>query len=265
MASLYQTLKQSNLLRCPASDILIIGEVHRLTRLLGGRRWEIAAPLSEIGHTPVTAAHDEDLFAWSRHRMTNGRSLTLLGCKEGLWGEAAGAVLRMLAEASKAKSFIYVGKVGALPTGYAPNQTIVTGDKAFFAEGPEGPASTSKVPLTWTNPLARAIETARTGIQVVSGDIVSVSTPLWETSDWLAKWRGKTDWVDCETAHMAQAAIATGVEFGYLHIVSDNLVAQNHENLSNEELEEVHEMRNQLYDMIEHIIITYLESAETTL
>lgn len=57
---------------------------------------------------------------------------------------------------------------------------------------------------------------------------------------------------------MAQAAKDVRVKFGYLHVVSDNLVEEGGENLSNENREAIYSKRELLYREIENILRKFI-------
>ena len=71
---------------------------------------------------------------------------------------------------------------------------------------------------------------------------------MFESKEWLAKANARGhDFVDPEVGQMALAAVETGLEFGYLHIISDNVAQKYDEDLSNERLKGVLYGRDRLY------------------
>lgn len=233
-----ETFQQSNLRVLGPTDIVIFGEVHCLPNLPPGRWWE----------TPSESQETDDLFAWQKFTSPTGRTVTLLGCKEGLWGEAGSAIVHALKEFSGISCALYVGKVGALAGEYTPNEYIATGNVAYFDK------DTS---VKWKSPLERSLIRFP---EVATGRLVTVDSPLRETKEWLQDWKDTATWVDCDTGHMARAANELGVEFGYLHIVSDNLAAKSNYGLSNEEIDGVKAKRNNLYKKMEGIIDVFISS-----
>lgn len=57
---------------------------------------------------------------------------------------------------------------------------------------------------------------------------------IQETKDWLSIVKDSFSFVDPEIGYMAEAANCSGIDFSYLHIVSDNLTTKMSEDLSNE-------------------------------
>ncbi|KAK2006009.1 hypothetical protein LZ32DRAFT_652025 [Colletotrichum eremochloae] len=228
--------RQSRLSQLGPADIAIFGDVDCLSKLPPGQWWKVNR----------TA---DDLFAWQKYCSSTGKTIALLGCKEGFWGEAGSAIIYALKEMSQIECAVYVGKVGALNGEYTPNEWIATGNEAYL-----GNRSCS---VKWRNPLESSIRDHR---GIATGKLVTVSSPLYETHGWLQQWDKTATWVDCDTGHMAVAAEETKVQFGYLHIVSDCLAAKYKDNLSNEDDDSVKERRQTLYRRIEDIITTFVSS-----
>ena len=82
---------------------------------------------------------------------------------------------------------------------------------------------------------------------------------LLEDTRWLAGQGGR-QFVDPEIGHMGRAAACAGIEFGYLHVVSNNLAAAYPADLSNERLTHVVARRAQLLDRIHEVIMLRLRS-----
>ncbi|CEJ94745.1 hypothetical protein VHEMI10260 [[Torrubiella] hemipterigena] len=202
----------SNLPQIEKSDVFIIGDVDLLRGLSAGVSWGNQS--------------EDELFAWHRYTSRNGNIATLLGCRESIWGEASGALSRLVHKIADAQCIIYVGKVGSLHPGPTPNTTIASGSSAIL----DGKL------ITWDSPLEQAIEGFE---RVTVGSQITVSSPLCETNDWLETWKEKCMWVDCESGHIARVANETRMDFGYLHIVSDNLSCESRDNLSNEHFDDV--------------------------
>ncbi|KAK1708227.1 uncharacterized protein BDZ83DRAFT_537592, partial [Colletotrichum acutatum] len=225
--------RQSNLPELGATDVVIFGEVHRLSQLVSGITWG--------------SQHPNGLFAWYTFASDSGKSITLLGCKEGLWSEAAGSLVRVLRKISKMQCLIYVSKVGSLAENVSANDRIATGDESSLGDKD----------IAWDDPL-RDMESIASSDLVMRGRHVSVSSPLCETKEWLRHWQETCSWVDCETWHMAQAAKDVEVRFGYLHIVSDNLAEEDGENLSNEDCDGIQSKRELLFRNIETILREFI-------
>lgn len=231
-----QTLQNSNLAQLEQTDAVIIGQVHKLTGLPPGVWWSGAQEGSQ-----------GDLFSWHTYLSPRGKKVTLLGCREALWGEAAAAVARIVRARSGASCIIHVGKVGALRSRYTPNEWLATGQEA----------TVDGAVVRWDGlfPDAHAVcPRVATGVQT------TVASPLCETQSWLADLGQRYDWVDCETGHLAAAAKEIGMQFGYLHIISDSLAANYKEDLSNEDCIDVDRKRDVLYRDIESIMGAFLAS-----
>jgi hypothetical protein len=220
-------IHKSNIRALGQTDIVIVGDVHYLKELTGDQ-WE-----GDSGSV-------RDIFRWQKFVSSKGKSVALLGCLDQLWGEMGHHLIDALRLRAGARCVVYIGKTGSLCSEYAPNEWIATGDHFFI--GDES--------LKWHNPLKQALVGST---RVIEGPIVTIPTPLCETQEWLKKWPN-TSWVDCEVGYMARVAKKSGVRFGFLHIVSDNLHDASGENLSNEDLEAVKIKRQILYVEIERII-----------
>ena len=108
----------------------------------------------------------------------------------------------------------------------------------------------------WRNVFARLADgqpDIRQGVHVTSPSI------LLEDTRWLAGQGGR-QFVDPEIGHMGRAAASSGIEFGFLHVVSNNLAAVYRTDLSNERLSYVVERRAQLLDRIHEIIRLRLQA-----
>ncbi|KAK2051134.1 hypothetical protein LY76DRAFT_599561, partial [Colletotrichum caudatum] len=218
-----QTFRRSKLSQLGPADIAIFGEVHCLSELLPGQWWNVNETT-------------DDIFAWHKYHSSTGKTIALIGCKEGLWGEAGSAIIHALKDMCRIECAVYVGKVGALNGEYTPNEWIATGNEAYLGN--------KRCSVRWKNPLERSLG-HHPGI--AKGKLVTVSSPLYETQDWLQQWNKTATWVDCDTGYMAVAAEETKVQFGYLHIVSDSLTARYKDDLSNEDDDTVKYRRNVLY------------------
>jgi hypothetical protein len=199
-----------------------------------------------LGHfTDGTAWTYGDGCAWQRARV-EGRRVLYLGYLHSIWGDAAGCVVSRLA-ALGARRVVYVGKVGALDPGIVPNTSLATGNRSVLATGP----------ITWRDFFTGvpAQPDVRAGFHVTSPSI------LLEDMNWLARQQG-IEFVDPEIGHMGRAARAAGIEFGYLHIISNNLARTYPADLSNERIGTVVERRTVLLDRIHEIIRLRLRTIE---
>ena len=87
---------------------------------------------------------------------------------------------------------------------------------------------------------------------------------LDETKEWLREMQQKCDFVDPEIGQMAKASLDGGTEFGYLHIISDNLARKYTHDLSNERLEAVLDGRKRLLGEVEHVLGRFLDQWSPT-
>jgi hypothetical protein len=177
-------------------------------------------------------------YAWNRLEV-EGRSLLYLGYLHSIWGDVAGRVVSRLAELG-ARRIAYIGKVGSLKPGIEPNVSLATGNRSIMATGQ----------VTWDDFFA---ELAATQDGVRSGIHVSSPSILLEGHDWLHRRNGES-FVDPEIGHMGRAARAAGIQFGYLHVISNNLTREYPTDLSNERAATVIEKRDVLLDRIDQII-----------
>lgn len=238
--SLLKIFRESSLANIEQTDLVIIGQVHQLAGLQPGRWWEEADN------------SQDELFRWHTFLSAKGKKITLLGCREGLWGESTATVAQVLREKAAASCIIYIGKVGALRAKYTPNEWIATGKEATVAEQV----------ISWDGLFQ---DTSKAWASVAAGTQFTVASPLCETTSWFHEHMGRYDWVDCETGHLAKAAKELGMQFGYLHLVSDNLEGAYDEDLSNEDGSVlILKKRDALYRDIESIIKEFLASWDHT-
>ncbi|HXA59351.1 MAG TPA: hypothetical protein VNW94_09345, partial [Streptosporangiaceae bacterium] len=147
-----------------------------------------------------------------------------LGYLHSIWGDVAGRVVSRLA-ALGARRVVYVGKVGSLDPSIAPNTCPATGNSSILDDGP----------VTWWDffgDLAAGQPDVHAGVHVTSPSI------LLEDQRWLERQDGNR-FVDPEIGHMGSAAQAAGIEFGFLHVISNNLARAFAADLSNERLRTV--------------------------
>jgi hypothetical protein len=212
-----------------ADDLVVVG--WGLSRLAGGGSW--------------TPGHG---YGWQRADI-DGHRVLYLGYLHSIWGDVAGRVISRLA-ALGARRVVYVGKVGSLDPQIAPNTCLATGNSSVLA-GRQ---------VRWRDffgGLANCQPDVRPGTHVTSPSV------LLEDRTWLARHPGGR-FVDPEIGHMGHAARAAGIEFGFLHIISNNLARPYQDDLSNERLGAVVERRAQLLDRIHEIIRLRLRAASVS-
>jgi hypothetical protein len=194
------------------------------------------------GSGPWTHGHG---YAWQRADI-DGHQVLYLGYLHSIWGDVASRVVSRLA-ALGARRVVYIGKVGSLDPQIAPNTCLATGNTSVLA-GRQ---------ITWRDffsDLAAGQPDVRPGAHVTSPSV------LLEDKTWLARHPGGR-FVDPEIGHMGHAARTAGIEFGFLHIISNNLARPYPDDLSNERLSTVIERRAQLLDRIHEIIRLRLQAA----
>jgi hypothetical protein len=183
-------------------------------------------------------------YAWQRAEV-EGRRVLYLGYLHSIWGDVASRVVSRLA-ALGARRVVYVGKVGALDPQIAPNTHLATGNSSVLAGDR----------FSWRDFFAGL---ASVQPDVCSGVHVTSPSILLEDRNWLAR-QSEHRFVDPEIGHMGSAAYAAGIEFGFLHVISNNLARPYPADLSNERLGPVVERRAQLLDRIHEIIRLRLRS-----
>ncbi|MGH3940393.1 MAG: hypothetical protein ACRDTG_17510 [Pseudonocardiaceae bacterium] len=185
-------------------------------------------------------------YAWQRAEV-DGRCVLYVGFLHSIWGDVARRVVSRLA-ALGARRIVYVGKVGSLDPHIVPNTSLATGNCSIMADGR----------VSWRDffgDIAVGQSDINSGVHVTSPSI------LLEGKKWLDRQQGNR-FVDPEIGHMGSAACAAGIEFGFLHIVSNNLAREYATDLSNERLATVIERRRRLLDRIHEIIILRLQTTD---
>ena len=219
-------LLNSNLAEMGAVDIVVVGYVDRL------ERW------TEV---PWEGNSSSNLFSWKMITSKRGYRIALLGCRICFWGDIGGNVVRALQRLNGAKCVLYVGKLGSLRADHVPNNRLATGCQSLVRNEL----------VTWVNPLEPHVERSPT---VAFGVHCSQRSVLDETKEWFQAAEKRYDFVDPEIGHMAKASLEGRTDFGYLHIVSDNLARKYMHDLSNERLTDVVQDRKRLFSQIQDIL-----------
>lgn len=219
-------LLRSNLLDMGPMDIVIVGYVHGLLRWTDG---------------PWGGDKNHELFAWKTLLTRQGYRVAFLGCRVSFWGDIARNMVRALTVMNNAKCVLYVGKLGSLHAEHVPNHWLATGCQSMV----HGEM------FTWDNPLKELLQYAPNAAHGIHYTLGSV---LDETKEWLTSAREQYDFVDPEIGHMAKTAMEEGMEFGYLHIIFDNLAKKYIHDLSNERLKDVLRERRKLVKEIEDVL-----------
>ena len=208
-----------------AVNIVIIGYVDALERWTRGP-WE---------------GDSSKLFSWKKTTSRRGYRIALLGCRICFWGDIGGNLVRTLQRLNGARCVLYVGKLGSLRADHVPNNRLATGCQSVVRDEL----------VTWVNPLEPHLERSPS---VAFGFHCSLGSVLDETKEWLLAAEKRYDFVDPEIGHMAKASLEGGTEFGYLHIISDNLARKYIHDLSNERLPDVIQDRKRLVSEIQDIL-----------
>ncbi|HEX2583141.1 MAG TPA: DUF952 domain-containing protein [Chlamydiales bacterium] len=196
----WKALTSSNLKEVPKGDVAVLG--YGLEQLIGDEeiQWE-----------------GKGNFSWVKKQIGD-KTVVFIGGKHSYWGDISGRIVRLLAKQGF-KQVIYVGKVGGMNRSGIPNQTLATGDTSFV----DGET------IRWKN----LFDFAKDDNQVVFGEHYTIPSVMNETKEWLEKNKNYA-FVDNEIGFMAKAAQSEGIQFSYLHIISDNLNGGFEEDLTNE-------------------------------
>lgn len=182
-------------------------------------------------------------FASKQDRL-GGVPVTYLGFAHSIWGDVAGRVVQRLAELG-ATRVVYVGKVGGLDPAVEPNTTLATGSRSLL--GAEL--------VEWRDFFGGTLGDVD---GVIEGLHVSSPSILLEDVDWLADQPPEASFVDPEIGWMGRAAADADIEFGYLHVISNNLALPFDQDLSNERGADVVARRRRLTGHIRELVAARL-------
>lgn len=219
-ASAWKAMTSSNLKEVLKGDVAILG--YGLEQLIGDEtiEWE-----------------GKGNFSWVKKQIGD-KTVVFIGGKHSYWGDIAGRIVSLLAKQGF-KQLIYVGKVGGMNSSGIPNQTLATGDSSFV----DGET------IRWKN----LFDFAKRDPQVVFGEHYTIPSVMNETKEWLEKNK-EYAFIDNEIGFMAKAAQSEGVQFSYLHIISDNLNGGYEEDLTNERGNAAKEHRSKLLQKAKALI-----------
>ena len=110
--------------------------------------------------------------------------------------------------------------------------------------------------ITWKNPLEPYQHHAPS---VVTGVHCCLGSVLEETKEWLSSNEKSVDFVDPEIGRMAKASLDEGMQFGYLHIISDNLAQKYDRDLSNERNVDVTGNRKRLMTEVQDVLEPFFD------
>jgi len=232
----------SNLREMGPVDTVVMGYVHVLDQFIRPEVWQ---------HGMHSNDPKDELFGWQIAAIPgSGRKVAFLGCRVSFWGDISGHIVRLLKTLNKAEEVIYVGKLGSLDPAHIPNMFIATGSSSQLV---------GSGTIRWQNALQPFVEDSP---RVVYGEHYTLPSVLDETKEWFEEKRAKYNFVDPEIGHMASAAIGSGMKFGYLHVISDNLARKYEFDLSNERKKGAMEARTETVREIQRILLSYFESRE---
>jgi uncharacterized protein (DUF952 family) len=216
----WKALTSSNLKEVPKGDVAILG--YGLEQLIGDKEvhWE-----------------GKGNFSWVKKQIGD-KTVVFIGGRHSYWGDIAGRIVSLLAKQGFSQ-VIYVGKVGGMNGSGIPNQTLATGD-ASFVDGET---------IHWKN----LFDFAKGDDQVVFGEHYTIPSVMNETKEWLEKNKNYA-FVDNEIGFMAKAAQSEGIQFSYLHIISDNLNGGFEEDLTNERGDAAKEHRTKILQKAKTLI-----------
>ncbi|KAI1842614.1 hypothetical protein JX266_011227 [Neoarthrinium moseri] len=215
-------------------DTVVLGLVWHLPRLTGSAQWCGSGP-----------------WQWILKSFGN-RRVAFLGFRPAFWGDISGEVVYKLGSRFNIKEVIYLGKLGVLKPDVAPNKWLATG----------GTSLVNGRVIEWENALGPSVE-SRGQNSVIVGTHVTLGSVLHETKSWHAELVHEVDFVDPEIGMMAQAAVRSGIRYGYLHMITDNLGQKYDEDLSNERKENVLRHRERLHQVVQDVMDEHLTRFST--
>ncbi|KAH8655525.1 hypothetical protein BX600DRAFT_482976 [Xylariales sp. PMI_506] len=227
-------LKDTNIREFPKGiNTVVLGLVHRLDRLTGPVDWT-----------------GDGCFAWAVRQFNSG-TVAFVGFRPSFWGDIAGEVVHYLASQCGVREILYFGKLGSVKKGLRPNTWLATG----------GQSNVRGQVVQWENAIENSVARLAQSY-AITGNHITLGSVLHETKDWLATLPGSIDFVDPEVGMMGQAAVRSGISFGYLHIISDNVAEKYEEDLSNERMHSVLLRRSKLYEAAQEVLGHHLSSVK---
>lgn len=227
-SDLWNAVQSIDLQKSPHKNLLIIG--YALDSIFADAIWT------------------EGNSFWFSHYFVKDQPVTLLLVKHSFWGDIAGYVVRKIAKAGFLR-VLFVGKLGSLRSEHTPNECLATGTSSLI----EGELIQWKT--LFKSPLPDFVK---------SGIHICIPSVIYETMPWAEIAQKGFDFVDPEIGHMAREASRAGIEFSYIHIVSDNVIKSGAENLSNERDRGVLNKRVFLKQKIAEVIRNSLVPAHRT-
>lgn len=218
-------IAQSNIKDLGQTHTAILGYVHGI--LPSAQKWK---------------GRETEDFSWV-NKSINGKNVAFIGCRHSYWGDISARIVQALHHQANVQRVIYVGKLGGLKPHHVPNKLLATGCKSFI----EGEF------ITWKNIFDHV-----QAPYVIQGVHCTLPSVMFETKEWF-NYHSKFDFVDPEIGHMARACSNCGIEFSYIHILSDNVSIKFIEDLSNERDERVIGNRNEIVKKLNKELFTVLQ------
>lgn len=215
----WKLIESSNLKDFYPSEFIVYG--YGIPQISGADKWEGTGP-----------------FKWTQIRIRN-TDVTFLGCEFCVWGDISGRLVQYLAQEKKIKRFVYIGKLGCTNPSYVPNQYLASGNNSLL----------NGTTVRWNG----VFDSIHFDHIVKKGLHLTIPSVLMETREWLAS-HNEYDFLDPEIGHMGYAATKTSIDYGYMHVISDNLAKKYPEDLSNERMNTVLMKRKALLKKIRGII-----------
>jgi hypothetical protein len=216
-----EEIGKTNLHLLPRKDFVIMGYVEQLHGLTNS--------------APFTGEGD---FQWSEGEI-NGYKIALLGFNPSFWGDIAGSIVKVLAEQGHG-NLIYVGKMGSMDPAHVPNRSIGTGSSSIGAIES----------ISWKN-----LFDSVAAPNIFHGQHAACIHVLSETFGLVSMYQQLgCSFIEPEVYPMAYYAAKGQMGFGYMNLVSDNLLGKYAHNLTTERLPEVRRAREALFYQIQEII-----------
>ncbi|KAJ5096029.1 hypothetical protein NUU61_005385 [Penicillium alfredii] len=227
---------QSNLRWMGQVDTVVLGYVDYLASTDPPVAWETG-----------TDAPDQ-FFAWKQFHRDDGSVVAFVGSMMSLWGDIIGNLVRVLRQLNGVSRVLYMGKAGSLRPQDPPNEVLATGNVSHM----------DCTVRSWKSTLDGTLANITAIPNLSHGVHVTVPTPLVETDAWFAQWEDRAQWVDCEVGHLVEACQADGIQFAYLHFISDNVARHYPQSLATERDGVVLQARQRVLDTMRRVLADYL-------
>lgn len=225
---------------------------HDVHTVILGLVWHLPSLTSHASPHGVTTWSGTGPWQWIITTFPSGRRTAFLGFRPAFWGCISGEVIHFLTSRFPSiREFIYLGKLGTLVPSIQPNKHLATGGESIV----------NGATVRWESVLAPVVAANRKAREcTIVGRHVTLGSVLHETREWYERMKERAEFVDPEIGVMAQAAVRSGVGYGYLHMVTDNLGRKYDEDLSNEREDRVLKGRERLHRVVEEVIGDYVNT-----